>query len=462
MNIRYFSVLPIIFIASAMCESSSYDITLDEAIIAASENDKEWASDKADEKSSQERYSMHKTMFLPSLEGFININRQKKDGKDTAYENGDTSVDSTNQLGVRLRQNIFNGGSTFNNMKASRHESRAAVQKLKLKESQLVQKVIEAYVNVWFGLKRVEALKKKEENLHKTLVSQEASRDVGVSTTSEVAQANANYQRAKFERINAETELFAYESEFEKLTGMKAPKISELPNIDFGLPGSQDELLALALKNNSSIIAAKEQEQSALKTLDAHKGKLLPSCDVEVSAARNRNKEGYPDGRDARLRSGSNYSVGLTVTVPIFSNDQYNGNTYSQIELNHQAALKARFAAENAILEVRKECVINWNTYISANAMIQASRSAVTSAELSSASNIEETAMGMKSNTDVWVKENNLLDSRTDLANSQRQKFIAAVKILALAGQLSIKSMLIKIRNAKKNDVTVVGISQKS
>lgn len=450
--------LSVLLAAYAFCDegsNTSSAVDLSEGIIAASKNDKEWASDKTDETSAREKYSLHKKMFLPSLEGFISANRQKRDGTDSAYDGGDTSIDTTSQLGIRLRQNVFNGGGTYRNMKASEHEARAAAQKLKLQEQQLVLKVIEAYANVWFGIKKVDALRKKEANLFKTLNSQETSMDAGVATTSEVAAARANHQQAISDRINAESELFAYESEFEKLTGLKAPKIKELPNIDFGLPATQDELLATALANNNSIILAKEQEQSALMSLEATRSKLLPSCDVVLSAATSRSKEGHTEGVPTRRRNGGNYSASVEVTVPIFSNDHYNGNTYSQIELNNQAVLKARFAAENAILEVRKECVITWNTYKSAIAMIQAGRSAVQSAELSSASNLEETSLGMKSNSDVWVKENNLLDSRTNLANSQRQKLIAAVKILALTGKLSIKSILHKINDAKKAEALV-------
>ena len=45
--------------------------------------------------------------------------------------------------------------------------------------------------------------------------------------------------------------------------------------------------------------------------------------------------------------------------------------------------------------------------------------------------------MGLKSNTDVWVKENQLLESKVDLTNSQRQKFMASVKLLELCGKLN-------------------------
>lgn len=443
--------------------TSVNSVSLEESIIAADQNNKEWSAEQTDKESSAEKYSMHKKMFLPSLEGYFNSSRKKSDrvekqniGGNWSQLNKEDGVGADTQMGIRLRQNLFNGFSTINNMKAAENESNAAIHKLKANEQKLVLKVIEAYTNVWLGTKKVDALRRKEENFFKTLNSQETSLEAGVSTPSEVAAASANYQKAVYERISAEADLFSAESEFEKLTGLKVSKDIELPEIAFDLPESLDKLIELAMNNNSSIISAKLQEKAALKTLDATKGKLSPSCDLLLYASRDLSKKGPSETMGKRKETATNYAATIEVTVPIFTNDQYRGNTYSQINLDSQAALKARFSAEDTVLEIKKECVVTWNNYISATAMIQASRSAVKSAELSSESNLEETALGMKSNSDVWVKENNLLESRVDLANSQRQKLIAAVKMLALSGNLNIKSILGKIRKKNRSSSTVV------
>ena len=112
------------------------------------------------------------------------------------------------------------------------------------------------------------------------------------------------------------------------------------------------------------------------------------------------------------------------------------------VKIARQQALRAKFAANDISQEVRKDCISNWNDYVSSNAMIEASRSAVNSAQLSSESYHEENELGMKSNTDVWDQENKLLAARIHLAESKKKRLMAAIKIAALTGTLDGNSLI--------------------
>ena len=124
-------------------------------------------------------------------------------------------------------------------------------------------------------------------------------------------------------------------------------------------------------------------------------------------------------------------------------------NCYVTNAAPYQKALKAKYELENAKALIQKECVVNWNNYLSANALIQSSQSAVKSATVSSESELEESEMGLKSNTDVWVRENELLKSKVDFTESQKQKFMSAVKLLELCGKLNRKYIVAKARAGK-------------
>lgn len=451
---KYISTLLILSCFAVQAETES--LTLEDALTAAYFNNKEWAGNKTEKRLADERYKMSKTMFLPDVSAYMSASRSKTN-TDTNYNDlliktNDSKMNTGTNMGIRVRQNLFSGFSTVNSMEASKFGSNAAFHKLRENEQKLIVKVLDAYANVWFGIRRVDALKKKEENLHKTLLSQQTSLEAGIITSSEVATANADYHRATFERISAETELFSAESEFEKLTGLKARKDIELPVLELDLPDSLDKLIDQALSSNSSILAAKFIEQSALKELAATRGKLAPSCDLSLQTTKNLSKEKSVN------TATNNYAASLEVNVPILANSQ--GSTYSQIEIANQQALKAKFTAEDTVLEIKKECVKNWNIYIATDAMITSSKTAVESEELNSDSNLEATALGMKSNTDIWVRENKLLDSRIGLADSQRRKIVASVNLLMLSGNLSMHSLLNKIKkspNRTKNKKTIKG-----
>ncbi|MDR0677996.1 MAG: TolC family protein [Holosporaceae bacterium] len=430
--------------------------TFEEAVVAAYNSNKEWFVNQTEKRIVDETLTQSKMLFLPNVYGKVSSSRIKSEAVQTSdgsypiaiqgnqliYGDVTTTARSSSKetdtsMEIGVSQNLFNGFSTVNRVMASKNYAKAAYHKLRFEEQQLIINVLNTYTSIWVGRQKVVALKKKEENLKKALDSKDSSLEAGMGTPSEVAQASANYQKAIYERIEAETELFSAESEFEKLTGLKADKNIELPDLKFQLPENLDKLIGLAMSSNHNIKYKKFEEQAEVSNLNAARGNLSPTCDLSLRAIRSLRKQKYNN-------SNNNYVASLEVNVPIFSNSPSSGNTYSSIAIANQKALKARFSAEDIILETKKECVVYWNKYISANAMIKSSRSAVKSAELSSESNLEENAMGMKSNTEVLVEENQLLEARINLANSRKQKMLSAVVIYALTGNLSLNSVLKK------------------
>jgi outer membrane protein TolC len=262
--------------------------------------------------------------------------------------------------------------------------------------------------------------------------------EAGVKTPADVAAANANYQDAIYNRINAETELYKAEAEFEALTSLRAGIIAELPDITVSIPNDLDKLVVQAVANNHQIKHYRLQERARDKEVDATRGQLSPSCDLILDAGKTLKKQKYNN-------SQNEYSASLEVTVPIFENSaNKGGNTYSSIAIADQKALQAKFTAEDALLQTKKECVVNWNKRISADALIKSSRSAVKSGEISSASNLEEAAIGTKSNTEILDDENKLLTARVNYAKARKEKIVSAAKILDLCGKLDLRSLLTK------------------
>ena len=425
-------------------------ITIEEALIAAFANNWNWKAGGTDEEMAKLQLDQSSIAFLPSVDGFINRTRTTGD---TDYRNQQIYSIHENEtnLGIRVTQNVFNGFSTLNQAKAAEFAAKAAKYKTAISEQELITKVLSAYTGIWAAREKVKALKKKEENLHKTLGSQKSALDAGASTASEVEQANANYQRAVFERTNAETELFTAESEFKKLTTLEPDDKIELPTIKFDIPESSDKLIQQAMILNSKIIYTRLLKEEAEMELKATIGRRAPSVNLSLQTSKAFDRSSTSNSKTRR------HQLSLDVSIPILSNGTGSVPTIPAIQIASEKAKKAEFEMRDTIDEIKKDCIINWNTYISANALIQSSQYAVKSATISSESNLEETAMGLKSNTDVWVKENQLLESKVDLTNSQRQKFMASVKLLELCGKLN-KGCFIKEKIKKLDQKRVKNV----
>lgn len=437
-------------------------VSLIEALIAAFKNGKGWAAKKTEKDTAAEKYRQSVMAFLPNINAQIATSRARIDKMGSDLFNGrhqanEETTDTSMQL--RIDQNIFSGFSTMNTMKANEYAKTSAIHKLKDEESKLVLEVVKAYMEIWLCRKKLDALKKMGENLLNTLKAQQSSLEAGMATPTDVAEAESKYQSAICSRIDAETKLMTAIADFERLTGLRADEDMNPPEFMFELPTSAEKLIKQSIKVNSAVLAGKMDEQAALKALAAAKGELSPSVDATLMASKDLSKNMHSKGgrNYASEQDPKRYSASLTVSIPIFRN-QNGSNTYSRIEIANHEALKARFIAEETALKVKEECIVNWNKYQSAIAMIQASRAAVKSAELSNEGNVEESAAGTKSNTDVWAKENNLLEARVNLANSQKERIMAAVTILSLVGELSLKSFVMNMRNfARKRAATTAG-----
>lgn len=413
--------------------------TFEEAVIAAYQNNQEWQGNKIERAIASDNLAKAQMSFLPSINGDINLSKIKNERKPGVNRDiKEHSSATSTSLGISLRQNLFNGFATINSVKAYSNQDKAAFHKLKHMEQALIVNVLDEYSSIWYYRQCVEARRKMEANLKSIWNSQQSKLESGIGTSSDAAAAHSNYETAVYNRIQAETDLRSAEAKFEKRTGCRVAQGVELPQISVDIPHSLEQLIEQALSGNQSILYYRFSEKSSQNQLNAAKGKLAPSCDLEVGANRSLSTAPEKFERDYE-RSNNRYHATLSVRVPIFANS---GGDIMDVKIARQQALRAKFAANDISQEVRKDCISNWNDYVSSNAMIEASRSAVNSAQLSSESYHEENELGMKSNTDVWDQENKLLAARIHLAESKKKRLMAAIKIAALTGTLDGNSLI--------------------
>ena len=322
----------IVSFASIICFSEiSNATTVEEAINAAFKNNWGWKVGGTEDKAAQEQLKNAEMAFLPSVEGFMSRSRTSGEQyKKTPKEHNDPIMapvhENSTKVGLKLTQNIFNGFSTTNNVRAADYAAQAARYKTAVSEEELIVKVLDAYTKVWAAREKVKAMKKKEENLRKTLESQKSSLAAGAGTIAKVEEANANHQRAIFERTNAETERFSAESEFINLTALVPDEKIDLPKMNLGIPKDLKELMDTAMKKNSRIIYYNLSEQSANAELKATQGRLAPTVNLSFQTAKNFNRS-----REYNVERDKYRSASLEVNVPLLSNGTGSGVTLPAI-----------------------------------------------------------------------------------------------------------------------------------
>lgn len=455
-----------------------HGVDLEEAIVSAYNNNVGWKASQAEKNAALEQYKHAEAAFLPTLDATFSAAREGNDVKsynrreieksrlvlgnvinntggvdpdlatvsaipykEQFYEhNRNVSKQTQTQMALQLNQNLFNSFKDVNNVKAKKNLFRAAFHKLKKAEQDLIVSVVITYTEVWAARQKLQAHIQKEQNLKKLHESQEVCLSAGMATPADVAEAEAKYQTAVYERVDAETKVVEAEVKFRHITGLEAGKKMFIPNLNLKLPKDLDELEKIALRSNQEILRERFSNQAAENELDIAKGELGPKCDLTLRAGRILNK---PDSFYSRT-SQNNYSAELSVKVPIF-----HMQNHANVGIYSEKAKQAKFVAEDKVLEIKKNCKIYWRAYKSAEASIKASSTAVKSAEITSESNLDQTNLGMKSNTEFLDAETSLLTARIHLADSIKNKIDAAIQLFALTGNLDLRSMLITLKKNK-------------
>lgn len=439
---------------------------LEDAIVSAYHNNAAWKASQAEKNMSFKQYKHAEAVFLPTLDASLTASRvgYQENTNTDRFLNGEFynsgfgrkgDKETRTKMALQLSQNLFNSFKDVNTMKSKRNQFRAAFHKLKKAEQELIVNVVKTYTAVWAERQKLQAHIKKEENLKKLYESQELCLSAGMATRADVAEAQSRYQTAVYERVDAETKVVQAEENFRYITGMHIGKQIFIPNLDLKLPSDLSKLEDIALKSNQEILQTAFAVRAAMNELDASKGDLGPKCNLELRAERNLSKTGkdFPENNFLGLPTGYNYgtrtsknvyTAELSVTVPIF-----HMQSYASIGIYNEKVKQAEFLAKDKVLEIRRNCQVYWRAYKSAEASIKANSTAVKSAEITSESNLDQTNLGMKSNTEFLDAETSLLTARINLANSIKNKIDTAMELFALTGNLDLHSILVALKKHK-------------
>lgn len=425
-------------------ETLKKKVNLQDAMRAALKNNAGYAISKIDNQMAGLARTNAYAVFAPNID--IQASTSKSENSVDYRDPNSThkySTESDTSLELVGQLNLFHGFTTVNNLKSKTASKNAAKWKLDSETANLIYSVTESIVNLWYAHEDFKSAEVKKDNLFKELQAQRNSFKAGAATKFDVAKAEANYEQAVYEADVAKLSILSAEAEFTKLTGEQASDNIELPDFDEKMPTSNVELEKIALLSNTNVLEAKETERAANYDLSVSRGRLAPRIDL-VARGGIANQSIHDNGTVGQGSGLHNRrSVSLQMTIPVLSSNESSGNAFCNISMANENAKKAAMNVKNVIVNMKKECSVSYNNYITAMSMIKASESAVKSAKIGAEGDRQESALGLKSNTETLVRENQMYDSKKSLARSKAQLVLAKAAMLRLMGKLNLK--LIKV-----------------
>jgi outer membrane protein len=338
--------------------------------------------------------------------------------------------------GVSVSQPLYDGGRTLNSVRARTADVLAARARLTQLEQTVFFEVVTAFLDVKRDIEFEQLARNNVRVIAEELRASEDRFAVGEVTRTDVSQARARLAESNANLASVTGQLERSRQSFRALVGLEPVSLGRTPPVP-ALPQSLDEARSIALSNHPLIAAVRADESAASSDVRAAIAELLPEVAAVASVD-------FSD--DVVFRGGPSddtlgATLGLRATVPLYQG----GAEYSRIRQSQALASEARANILAEGRERQRVAEAAWTELLVARANIRSTTEQVAAAQLAFEGVREEAIVGSRTTLDVLDAEQELLDARTRLVDSQRDEAVAAYGLLSAIGALTAADLDIDV-----------------
>ena len=324
---------------------------------------------------------------------------------------------------LTMTHSLYAGGQTVAAIDKAKNTIMAERARLAITEQDVLINAVTAYMNYYRDKEILNLNIGNEAVLTRQLEATTQRFNAGEITSTNVHQSRARLSQSVADRIKSERDLEMSRAAFYSAIGYLPENLS-LPDLPPGLPGSREEAVEVAERDNFNVIAAEYDAKASVKEVDEQKGALLPTVDMEWSASRKLEASSETSRTD-------DYGVKLMLTVPFYQK----GAEYSKLREARQTAAQQHRTAVQVRRDAARGVMEAWEALRAAQARNSSFRTQIKASRVALMGVRQEADVGSRSLLDVLDSEQEFLDSKINLAMVQRDEIIAAFELLAAMGR---------------------------
>ena len=403
--------------------------TLFDSLNLAYLNNPKLNAERASTRASKEEKREAVSEFLPSItiSGYISEQENTNPGDDTNFRPSEQSV--------TIEQKIFQGFAGVANLKKKKYEYDLRKFKLKKIEQEILLAAAEAHTDLLLSRKKVNINLMNVDLLERQVETNQNRLEKGEINLTDLAQSESSLAGAKAELITAQNDFVTSKANFEKVIGKKASKnIQEIKEINLNLPESLAAAYNISNSENPDLqIASLEFEKSKLDVIIA--GSVLsPNATLSYKIAEQ-------NDISATVTDRTQQTVSATATWPLFSGGSNIFNLRKTKELRNQQEL----LFEDNKKATETDVANAWSSYQSSKSILDSIRSQVRAAEIANEGiTLEYESGNSRTTLEVIQSHTILLNSRINLASSERNFLISQFNLLSAVGRLTAKQLNLK------------------
>ena len=338
-----------------------------------------------------------------------------------------TVTDVTATLALNATWTLYDGGSNRLAVEAQKELVLATRQALLDVERQVLGRVVLAYLDVQRSEAFVELRQNNVRVIGEELRAAQDRFDVGETTRTDVALAEAELAAARSQLVAEQGTLLSAREEFRAAVGALPENLQ--PVQPARIPESVDEARAIALRTQPALLQAQHQVAASEITVRRAEAAMRPNVSLQGQLSVNRDLE-------------ESAAIGLQATGPIYQG----GAIASQV----RQAQAQRDAQRSALLEtartVEQDVADAYAGLLTARASRQAFEEQVRAAQVAFEGVREEAQLGARTTLDVLNAEQDLLDARANLVSAGVDEVTATYQILAAMGLLNVQNLGLNVQ----------------
>lgn len=425
---RYIPYLFVLFLflpVALMAQDAVRVWTLQECLDYALENNIQVRKAKINQLSGEEDLQLAKAQLFPSLggsvsQGFVNY----------PSGNNDRNNNYTGNYSVNANWTLFDGSRRRTIIRQQEIQNEVNWLNIEENEDDIQVSIVQVYMQILYAMEAITITRSNVELSEYQLYRAERLLEAGDISRVDVAQLRSQLSSDNYQLIAAQTSLENYKLQLKQLLELDieddiAVVMPELTEEDILAPLLAKEVIySTALAVMPSIKSSELNVDIAELDIKKAKAGYLPSVSLNAGIG-----TGHLSGSDyvfgSQLWNSFNESIGLTVSIPIFSNRE-----------NKTAVNKAKLAVTDRQLDLLNSQKLLLQTVegiyldaVSAQSQYLAAEDQVRATQESAELTERQFYLGLKNTLELLTERNNLLTARQQELQS---KYMAVMSIQLL------------------------------